>query len=1256
MKKILILLIGLVLTAQVWAGVGTQFKYEDLWYKITSDNAPYTVEIIKERDDDFQYAFDYVDIPEFVVYNGQKYTVTGIGSEVFRANTDNTFNSDLVSIHIPSTVTYIADNAFWGCTSLEHITLPEGLTSIGESAFGSCSKLSSISIPNNVTSIGSCAFSESKLSSVFIPKSVTNISGVDVFRLGSPRHFYYGNIYFETTTLPNGLNGETLTNSYETVVYGVKYIRTVANNGLYGTFTATSSTSDIYICTDGTVCFKNNVTVTIKAIPAEGCQFVKWSDGVTTAERTITASSSMTLTAEFKIQSFEVDGFNYGIDKSGTSVTINTVVKNYRRHQIIPSSVKYGGIIYSVNNIAKTAFSNCKDLETVVFAEDSPIKNIGTWFAYLENLRFVSLPLNVETIAAGAFEGCKSLTSFPLIPEGSTTLKTIGEQAFKGCGFTGQIQVPNTVETIGDYAFASCKQMQGCLFGTNVKTFGKYVLYNCENLETVSLNSPETIGQGFCMSCSKLTTFMHSSKIFGDLMFNGCTALNNISLENVTSVGKSVFKGCTGITQITIPNSITSMGENVFDGCTNLKTVNLRSTHIGNCLNNLGITTVNVEDITEIPANAFTGCNKIASITIPEEITVIGSGAFKDCSELASVYYGNEVIEIASSAFENCTSLTSIFMPDKIATIGDGAYKGCTGIKKVTLPSSITSMGENVFEGCTNLTQVTIKTPNIGKSLNNLDITSVTIGNGMKEIPSDAFFNCQKLSSVSIPNTVTTIGSSAFKDCVSLSSVKLPNNVTSIGKSAFSGCTSLNTINIPDGVTQITSNTFYGCSGLNSITIPADVTAIGEGAFNGCSGLSILAIPDKVTTIGSWAFAYTSIKSINIPDGVTEIQPYTFSQCRSLTSVNLPNQITSIGESAFAFCTGVKTVVIPASVTTIQTMAFKNIASDAIIYCEVAEKDKPSGWNANWNASNCTVKWGQALSSGALTLTYSENDITAEIKGDFATSDNLPLQINQSIDVSNVTVKRQFTANIPSTIMLPFDFTPANSLGKFYTVASVAPDAQGVWTATMSQPITGKLQANIPYVFKPANDITELTFDNVTLRPTTAGANGSGEWQLHGVYSKTALDATGKINYGFAGVDAEGIQKGQFIRAGEGVWADPMRCYLTYHGNDNRLTKASTVLPDNIRVVFPDEIEESNNGEIITPTSEINNEPGVKVWSYNRTIYIESQPDIDYTIIDLNGRILKTGVTHSTREEVVLSRYTGIVIVNVNGKSFKISY
>ncbi len=78
-----------------------------------------------------------------------------------------------------------------------------------------------------------------------------------------------------------------------------------------------------------------------------------------------------------------------------------------------------------------------------------------------------------------------------------------------------------------------------------------------------------------------------------------------------------------------------------------------------------------------------------------------------------------------------------------------------------------------------------------------------------------------------------------------------------------------------------------GCSSLKSVTIPDGVTEIGEDAFGGCSSLTSITIPDGVTEISREAFSGCSpLKSVTIPESVTEIGTRAFNGCDSLTDIN----------------------------------------------------------------------------------------------------------------------------------------------------------------------------------------------------------------------------------------------------------------------------------------------------------------------------------------------------------------------------------
>ena len=203
-----LLLIAVLLTgSHVFA---YDFESNGIYYNITSQSnleVGVTCEYVNGPNTISNYKGNFI-VPETVNYNNCTYRVTSIGRYTFFSCTD------LTSVKIPKSVTFVDILIFYGCTGLESIivesgnpkydsrdkcnaiiesstntlrvgckntVIPNGVTSIYSEAFSGCTSLTSIEIPNSVTSIGHDAFSGcTGLTRVTIPDSVTSI-GDDAF-------------------------------------------------------------------------------------------------------------------------------------------------------------------------------------------------------------------------------------------------------------------------------------------------------------------------------------------------------------------------------------------------------------------------------------------------------------------------------------------------------------------------------------------------------------------------------------------------------------------------------------------------------------------------------------------------------------------------------------------------------------------------------------------------------------------------------------------------------------------------------------------------------------------------------------------------------------------------------------------------------------------------------------------------------------------------------------------------------------------
>lgn len=540
-----------------------------------------------------------------------------------------------------------------------------------------------------------------------------------------------------------------------------------------------------------------------------------------------------------------------------------------------------------------------------------------------------TIPATITEIGEGVFENRANITSIEI----PATVTKISARAFKNCvGLTNLTFAERTDDIVIEAnAFEGCLGLESLALPEKMTTLANNAFANCINLEEVSLPSTLT-------SMTFESAFAGCEYLATVTVAEGNTAYvtdNGILYKNADGVATQMLfipKGYTG--DVVVPNTVTTIGANIFK-------------------DHKGITSFSFVDNTApetltIGASAFENAKALTEVRLPNGLKVIPAKAFKG-SSVTTIFVPNTVITINTEAFANCEKLTTLTFEEgndevtlnftAATSATTSAFSGTKRLSKIELPDRTAAISNYMFAGSY--------------------VSDLKLPANATSIGQYAFANCAGLTSFVMPNTITSLGNYAFVGCVNMKSITLSENLTSIPQYAFGYYKSSGiggggfkpffkqpskAIVLPGVGGGTTTAVTYEAAGIESIVIPAKVTTINQYAFYKCANLKSVTFAEgsQLKTLGNYAFSEAGITSFDMPDTVTSAGTYLFAGCTALTEATISSGVTTIpnymfgeqdakssvmGNTPHIAPAGITSIVIPASVTTINQYAFRNCAA-----------------------------------------------------------------------------------------------------------------------------------------------------------------------------------------------------------------------------------------------------------------------------------------------------------------------------------------
>ena len=369
-------------------------------------------------------------------------------------------------------------------------------------------------------------------------------------------------------------------------------------------------------------------------------------------------------------------------------------------------------------------------------------------------------------------------------------------------------------------------------------------------------------------------------------------------------------------------------------------------------------------------------------------------------------------------------------------------------------------------------------------------------------------FNPSEVTEIIIEEGITGINDRLTRMFKNAISVTLPSSLESIGENNFSNFTKLETVTIPDNskLKYIYTRAFERCTSLKSINLPQGLESIYSRAFYTCSNLTNLKLPSTLTRIDELAFSNGprfKNNELTVPKGVTTIKSRSIYNINDLKTINVENGVTKIEKYAFADNDSLKNVYLPASITSIDVLACKSYNYEKYSACDIyIDKYKDS--------IPCYSNWG---TDG--TIYWKTRDFKNTTDNTVVISDVADQTYTGSLIAPNITVSCNDVELVKNT-----DYTVSYSNNKNVGTATISITGIGDYTGTITKnfnivarDISDTTIGSIPNQTYTGNSISALpviTYNGATL---TKGTDYTLTYSNNVNVGTETVTITGKGNF-----------------------------------------------------------------------------------------------------------------------------------------------